>query len=265
MRAFICLTFATLMCASAPAEAVVLGTPSRDSNGVRSGVVAVENSSGELCSGALVAQDLVLTAAHCVMDDAAYRVVSVNRAFKTQALNVVAVAVHPAFVHGTTPRTQPGVDLALLKLERPLGADFQPYDARVAETIRDGDPVTIAGYGVLSEKRKSTARTLRETTLVAVGIVKVSNRVQIAVDRTRLADSPGAGACRGDSGGPVFTGSRNGYRLSGIVSWSSGPLKSSQPSACGGLTAITPLAEHLAWLADATRRLGGREGAWTRQ
>lgn len=265
MRAFICLTLAVLACLAAPANAVVLGTPSRDANGVRRGVVAVENSSGELCSGALIAQDLVLTAAHCVVDEASYRIVSVDRAFRTQALNVVRVAVHPAFVRGTTPRTQPGVDLAVLKLERPLGADFTPYDPRRAATIEENDVVTIAGFGLLAEKQNRSARTLRETTLIAVGIVEVSNRVQIAVDRNRLAETSGAGACRGDSGGPVFTGARQNYRLSGIVSWSSGALKTSVPSACGGLTAITPLADHLAWVMDATRRLGGREGAWTKQ
>lgn len=265
MRAFTCLTLAILTCFAMPAEAVVLGTPSRDANGVRRAVVAVENTSGELCSGALIAQDLVLTAAHCMMDEASYRIVSIDRAFKMQAMNIVAIAIHPAFKRGTTPRTQPGVDLAILKLERPLGADFIPFDPQQAATIADDDMVTIAGFGVLSEKMKRSARTLRETALVAVGSVQVSNRVQIAVDRTRLAETLGAGACRGDSGGPVLTGARDNYRLSGIVSWSSGALKTTQPSACGGLTAITPLVDHLAWVSDASRRLSGREGTWTRQ
>ncbi|WP_343232610.1 S1 family peptidase [Microvirga antarctica] len=248
-----------------PANAVVLGTPSRDTNGVRRAVVAVENSAGELCTGVLIAQDLVMTAAHCMLDEASYRIVSVSRAFKTAAVNVMAIAIHPAFVRGTTPRTQPGVDLAVLKLERPLGSDFVPMDPRLATRIEDDDLVTIAGFGVLAENLKRSARTLRQTLLVSVGTVEVSNRVQIAVDRNRLAETTGAGACRGDSGGPVLTGRASDYRLSGIVSWSSGPLKTTQPSACGGLTAVTPLVDHQRWIADATRRLGGREGAWTRQ
>jgi hypothetical protein len=36
-------------------------------------------------------------------------------------------------------------------------------------------------------------------------------------------------------------------------------------SLCGGMTAITPLADHLSWVTDASRRLAGREGAWSRR
>ncbi|QFU17086.1 S1 family peptidase [Microvirga thermotolerans] len=248
-----------------PARAVVEGTPLREPDGLRRSVVAVESSSGELCSGALVAQDLVLTAAHCMTDRAAYRIVAVNRAFKPQAVRVAAIAVHPTFVPGTTPRTQPGVDLALLKLERPLGADFGPFDLRQAEGIPEGATVTVAGFGVLSERLKNSARTLRQTELLAVGAVQVANRVVIAADRNRLAETAGAGACRGDSGGPVLTRSQGGYRLSGIVSWSSGALRTNGPSACGGLTAVTSLADHMGWIRQATASLDGMAGSWTRR
>jgi len=266
MRARFCLTILALAALVSPAEAVLQGTSSRDANGVRRGVVAVENSVGELCSGVLVAQDIVLTAAHCVTDQASYRIVSVNRAFRTQALNVVAVLAHPAFIPGTTPRTQPGVDLALLKLERPLGSDFVPYDPRLATAITDDDRVTVAGFGLLAEKRKGTARTLREAALVANGTVEAANSVQIAVDPRRRAETSGAGACHGDSGGPVFTGPPSDHRLSGIISWSSGPMRPpGGASLCGGMTAITPLADHLAWVTSATRKLTGPEGTWSRR
>ncbi|HZY20816.1 MAG TPA: peptidase S1, partial [Beijerinckiaceae bacterium] len=46
--------------------------------------------------------------------------------------------------------------------------------------------------------------------------------------------------------------------LVGIVSWSSGALVSRDRSACGGLTAVTPVADHAGWIAaraDDLRRL----------
>jgi secreted trypsin-like serine protease len=249
-----------------PAQAVVQGTTLRDPNGLRRSVVAVESSGGELCSGALVAQDLVLTAAHCLTDKASYRAVAVGRSFKPQRVNVVAIAIHPTFVTGTTPRTQPGIDLALLKLARPFGADFSPFDLRAASAIGEGDTVTIAGFGVLSERLKNSARVLRQTELLAVGTVQVANRVVIATDRDSLAETAGAGACRGDSGGPVLTKARGGgYRLSGIISWSSGALRTNGPSACGGLTAVTSLDDHMGWIRQATGSLDNVEGAWTRR
>jgi len=248
-----------------PAQAILQGMTSRDRDGLRRSVVAIENSAGELCSGALIRPDLVLTAAHCMMDRASYRVVVTDRSFRRQAHRVVATAIHPAFVHGTTPRTQPGVDLAILKLERPLGTEFTPLDPRSAGRIDRGDMVTIAGFGVLSERLRRTARVLRQTDLVSLGPVEVANRVLIAVDRNNLAEVTGAGACRGDSGGPVLTGTRGSYRLDGIVSWSSGALRTREPSACGGLTAVTPIAEHIAWITQGMQMLDNMEGAWTRR
>ena len=66
---------------SSPAWAVIQGQVSRDPNGTRSFVVRVESTDGEICSGTLIARDLVLTAAHCVMRPAGYRVISVDRSF----------------------------------------------------------------------------------------------------------------------------------------------------------------------------------------
>jgi hypothetical protein len=40
-------------------------------------------------------------------------------------------------------------------------------------------------------------------------------------------------------------------------------LRSRQPSACGGLTAVTPIVEHLGWIASSMRSLNGRNSAWT--
>src|SRR5919112_767470 len=117
------LSVALLAGLCAPALAVTRGHVTRNPNGLRQSVVRVESSRGELCSGALIAPDLVLTAAHCVDESASYRVVVVDRGFRQRTVRAIAAAMHPAFVPGTTPRTQPGVDLALLKLAQPLGGD----------------------------------------------------------------------------------------------------------------------------------------------
>jgi Trypsin len=240
---------ALLTVLSFPALAITRGEVTRNPNGLRQSVVRVESSRGEMCSGAVIAPDLVLTAAHCVDDSASYRVIVVDRGFRQRVVRAVAAAMHPAFVRGTTPRTQPGVDLALIKLEQPLGGDFVPLDPRSASRAARGEPVEIAGFGVEAEGRKTTARVLRQTQVVTLGTLQVANRVMVVVDRERLARVPGAGACRGDSGGPIVRGGPGGYQLVGIVSWSSGAMASRRATACGGLTAVTPVAEHASWIA----------------
>jgi secreted trypsin-like serine protease len=247
-----CLALSALLMAvlAGPAQAVVRGEVTRDPNGVRESVVRVESSRGELCSGALIAEDLVLTAAHCLSEPATYRVTGVDGGFRERRVKAIAAAVHPAFVPGTTPRTQPGVDLAILKLERPLGPDFAALDPTRTARVGSGASVILAGFGVVAEGRKRTARTLRQTHLVALGPMQIMNRVLVVADGERLAETSGAGACRGDSGGPILSGGAGGYRLLGIVSWSSGAVASTVPTACGGLTAVTPIAEHVGWIAE---------------
>jgi secreted trypsin-like serine protease len=229
-----------------PAQAVTGGSVVRNPYGVRQSVVRVESSRGELCSGTLIAPDLVLTAAHCVLQRASYRVIGVDSAFRQRAVMATAAALHPAFVPGTTPRTQPGVDLALLKLRQPLGPDFAPLDPRAASPVGAGQPVELAGFGATAESAHNSARVLRRTELVTLGTLQVANRVLVVADQQRLAATSGAGACRGDSGGPILQGGR----LVGVVSWSSGALRSRVRTACGGFTAVTPIAEHSSWIAQ---------------
>lgn len=259
------LALAAALCAAAsPAVAVVGGAPSRGLDGPRAWTVRVETSRGELCSGAAIAPELVLTAAHCLMGGGAVRVVSLDTRFRERSHPVIGVLPHPSFVPGTTPRTQPGTDLAVLRLASPLPADIEPLS--LGSGLWQGETVTMAGYGLSSENNKRTARRLRETPLVNAGNYTTSNTVKVAVDTQALGETPGAGACRGDSGGPVLRGSAASRDLVGIVSWSSGPLNSRVRRICGGFTAITPISEHRSWITEASGRLlalgeGGRQEA----
>ncbi len=166
---------------------------------------------------------------------------------------VVAVLPHPSFVPGTTPRTQPGTDLALLRLGKPLPRDIEPL--ALGGHLSQGETVTMAGYGLSAENNNRTARRLRETQLVNAGNYTTQNTVKVAVDVDSRGETPGAGACRGDSAGPVLRGSARSRDLVGIVSWSSGPLRTRARSICGGFTAITPVSEYRNWIAAGSARL----------
>ena len=230
-----------------PAGAVVQGQVDRNPAGLRASVVRIESTQGEICSGTLISPDLVLTAAHCVMHEAGYTVVLVDPSFRQRRLRAVAVSMHPEFVPGTTPEEQPGIDLAMMKLEEPAGPGFRPLDPR-GGGIATGEAVEIAGFGVVAENRRDTARTLRTAHLVSIGSLQVANRVTVVTDARRLAETAGAGACLGDSGGPIL---RDG-RMVGVVSWSSGAMRQDRRArtACGGFTAVTPTGEHEGWISS---------------
>lgn len=236
-----------------PAGAVVGGVKSRSADGVRASTLRIETSRGELCSGAVISSELILTAAHCLMTGGAVRVISLDRRFRSRNHAVAAVLPHPTFVPGTTPRTQPGADLALIRVATPLPADIEPLT--LGSGLWQGETVTMAGFGLASENNKRTARVLREATLVNAGNYTTANTVKVAVDTENRGEVPGAGACRGDSGGPVLRGPPGSRDLVGIVSWSSGPLSSRARLICGGFTAITPISEHRAWISEASARL----------
>lgn len=254
LRSLSALAFSVLAAVAAqPAFAVVGGSDSRDARGARAWTVRVETSRGELCSGAVIAPEIVLTAAHCLMGGGSVSVVSLDTRFRARRQMVVAVLPHPSFVPGTTPRTQPGTDLALLRLAQPLPGDIEPLT--LGNGLWQGETVTMAGYGLSAEDNKRTARRLRETQLLNAGNYTTQNTVKVAVDIAARGEAPGAGACRGDSGGPVLRGPPRSRDLVGIVSWSSGPLNTRIRRICGGFTAITPINEYKNWIAEGTARL----------
>ena len=254
LRSSLALACFLAVSAAQPALAVVGGVDSRDALGARASTVRVETSRGELCTGAVIAPEIVLTAAHCLMGGGSISVVSLDTRFRARRQMVVAVLPHPSFVPGTTPRTQPGTDLALLRLAQPLPRDIEPLT--LGSGLWQGETITMAGYGLSAENNKRTARRLRETQLVNAGNYTTQNTVKVAVDAENRGETPGAGACRGDSGGPVLRGSGTRSRdLVGIVSWSSGPLKTQARRICGGFTAITPVSDYRGWIAEGTARL----------
>lgn len=239
---------ATSWLAAAPVGAITAGRAVDATDGLRESLVRIESANGELCTGVLVRDDIVLTAAHCVLEDVNYRIFALDYGFRAQSVGALASVLHPSFIGDIPPREQPGVDLALLKLDRALGADHRPLDHRAAKRTAIGQPATIAGFGTTRFRAKSTARTLRLTEVVIMGEARLGNRMLMVADPVLLGQSEGAGACQGDSGGPLLTGGPGAFRLDGIISWSSGSFSDARGAACGGLTAVTPIAPHIGWI-----------------
>src|SRR6185312_6315496 len=101
-----------------PAHAIVGGgAPSRE--GVARSVVTIVGSRGNFCSGALIAPQLVLTAAHCVQPGADYKLVEKAADGQPQLRDVTRIAIHPAFTMQAMTAHRATADVALLQLQIP--------------------------------------------------------------------------------------------------------------------------------------------------
>jgi hypothetical protein len=236
---------AILAFACAPAGALVGGAPPANQAVARHVVLIVGGHS--LCSGVAIAPDLVLTAAHCVLANGKYKLISFD-AKQASVRDVARVVPHPQF----SLQTGEFQDLALVKLAPSPPPNLRPaaLSGRRAPASF-GDRFIVAGFGVATKGRTGSAGTLRMATLIATD--RPNSQQLNLVDPRKLGESAGLGVCNGDSGGPVFD--ERDLTLVGIISWS-GP-RNGEP-ACGFVSGIIPLERYRHWIADTADALGSR-------
>lgn len=167
-----------------------------------------------ICSGVLVSADWILTAKHC----------------GTQAQQTLRVAADGPKAFATDVDHQvahPSSDLLLLHLLTPaLGRPLLPIVS--ARDLRTSDAVLLAGYG-----RNETGQQ---------GVLGFAESLVLDVDpaTVRVTSFGRAGACAGDSGGPLFWQRDGHVGLIGVLSGGS--------STCRGVDAYTRVDGSIAWL-----------------
>jgi hypothetical protein len=233
------------------ALAIVGGAPPAETTIARH-VVLLVGSRGTSCTGVAIARDLVLTAGHCVLPGADYKLMEFDAARNPQLRDIATIARHPQFELATLLAHRATADVALLKLATPLPQAFAPAPLAAADrAVAAGDPFVVAGYGLATRGDGSSGGTVRAATLVATG---QPGTLQVRLfDPKTKGDAAGLGACTGDSGAPVFDTSGGRLAVIGVVSWSTGPKLS---AGCGGLTGVTPLVRYRAWIMETAAKLG---------
>ena len=226
------LAFAMLSFAVARAAALVGDAPPAEWTIARPAVM-VYSSDGR-CSGVVLAQDLVLTAAHCVTATTNFKIVGHLATVLYQLADVTDIGAHPEFSTAVWPTP----DLALLKLSKPLPTGFAPAFLS-ARPIAVDDRLIVVGYGVATKGDRQSGGTLRMATLI------VTDRSDKLVT-LRDASAGAISGCSGDSGAPVFAIRAGVPALVGVVS----------RGHCRTFTEVIPLAPYRDWMLETARRFG---------
>ena len=235
---------------SVPAHAIVGGgAPSTE--GMARSVVTIVGSRGNFCTGALIAQKLVLTAAHCVPPGAEYKIVEYGADRQPSLQDVKSVAIHPGFNMQAMSGHRATADVALLQLAAVPRGKTPAALGSPNVPINGGSRFTIAGIGVTVCGDGKSGGTIRVAGLVATGR---PGTLQIRlVDPVGQGAREGLGACTGDSGAPVFEDKQSGPVVVGVVSWSTGP---NGAAGCGGMTGVTPLTLYRDWIVQTATKWG---------
>ena len=157
------------------------------------------NNAYPMCTGTLIAPNLVLTASHCLRGQ---NKSNIRIGFSLDAKNQVDVetmweiadfTIHPKY--GSTGRLN---DVALIALKKAAPAPYKPV-AIVSDkyTMTVGMPMLLAGYGVIDDLTGKDTEALRKVT---VPMAKILDAEMILVTDQRKS----TGACNGDSGGPAY-------------------------------------------------------------
>jgi hypothetical protein len=233
------------------ALAMVGGAPPADMTTAQH-VVLLVGSRGTTCTGVAISRDLVLTAGHCVLPGADYKLMEFDAARNPSLRDVASIARHPQFELATLIAHRATADVALLKLATPLPASFAAAPLIRADRIAAaGDAFVVAGYGLAIRGDGRSGGAVRAATLVATG---QPGTLQLRLfDPQTRGEAAGLGACTGDSGAPVFDTSGGRLAVIGVVSWSTGPKLA---AGCGGLTGVTPLTRYRAWIVETAAKLG---------
>ena len=246
-RRLLVLAFALI---ATPAGAIV-GGGGAPAETIARAVVTIISSRGSFCSGSLIAQDLVLTAAHCVLPGAEYKVIIPGET-PPRLLDIRRMASHPQFNVQNILAHRASADVALLQLLAPLPAAKAPAPLGAPTIpIQVGARLTIAGVGVTRRGDGKSGGTIRAADLAVTG---KPGTLQIRLADPLTANTrEGLGACTGDSGAPAVEMQGSRAVIVGVVSWSTGANNS---DGCGGLTGVTPLTLYRDWILRTARGWG---------
>jgi len=214
MKNFLLLFSATAMLAACAPENSINSLRANDSSDIvggeyvprlsavgRSTVGILEKKIGYICTGTLIAKNLVLTAAHCVDPKAKNLQIifaaEMKDVDKTRVRPVAQAVVHTGYTNNVNSKDM--YDLAILRFEGEPVIGYTPAAILFDDAaVHNGTRTIVAGYGLNRTAIISGGAGTLRTTKLDVDTAHYSNT------EAMLGQSVKRGICSGDSGGPAY-------------------------------------------------------------
>ncbi|MGZ3768175.1 MAG: S1 family peptidase [Bdellovibrio sp.] len=234
-------------------DGIIGGSEVQSGDRIQTSIVAVyDTASGALCTGSLLTNNLVLTAAHCIGDDVTKMLIFFDNKLGKQSyrLQVDQAEVSPYWASRQNENVNTG-DIALIHFVGDVPDGWKPAtfaNNAGRSQLANGAIVVLAGYGITNGVTHEGAGVLRVTT------VKIDN-AQFSASEITINQTMGQGACHGDSGGPAYIQINGKYYLWGVTS-----RGIDDPSNdCTKFSAYTNALFYKTWLNKAANKMLGRQ------
>jgi secreted trypsin-like serine protease len=212
-----------------------------------------------LCGGSLIADDWVLTAAHCVTGFGPANVTVTlgdHTIFVSDGTEQVFNSVAQVIIHPDYDSSSNDNDVALLQLPTP--AALLPGQVEVVSLNREADIApgtlaTVTGWGTTSEGGV-IAQILQEVEIPVVTNQVCNQSYGGGITSNMLCagfQTGGKDSCQGDSGGPLVIPVNNSWAQIGIVSFGNGCAR---PDFYGVYSRVSAL---VGWIESITGPLAG--------